>query len=256
MPAKCRGAAMSDTVGVRGFHRVESFSRFPVVAAFSDRTFDMRYAEDLAAEKSDRRLFCERLGLPAENLVCLEQIHSAHVVCVSLKMKGKGAVRKRDAVPRTDGAVTREKRLPVGVLTADCAPVFLFDSKTGTAGIAHIGWRGLQAGMAASMMSAFYREFLSCPEDLHLALGPAIRQCCYQVGGEVSSLFRGFSAHRNGKIYLDLAAAILAAFRDGGVPGNQMEDMALCTSCNPGFFYSYRRDGKDTGRMLSVIMLR
>ncbi len=250
---------MMETLNVedeKGIYHFQSFSSFPVVAGFSDRTFNMRFLEDQLLGSNDRESFCELLQIPAADLVCPEQIHSGNIILVSEDMKGRGAFRRENAVARADGMIAKEKRIPLGVQTADCASVFFYDPRQETAGIAHVGWRGLYARLPGKMVAAFTNNFLCRPKDLHVGLGPMIRKCCYEVGEDVASFFGGFVSTRKGRNYLDLSRAITADLHAMGVPKTHIEDCGFCTSCHNELFYSYRREGSLTGRMLSVIMLR
>lgn len=240
----------------KGCHAVESFSTYPVIAAFSDKTFNMRFAEDLSPFKDDRSVFSQRVGFPFEDLVCMEQIHGSNIVLVNASMKGRGSERRADALLNTDGAITRERGIPIGVLTADCGSVFFYDPKKHVIGIAHIGWRGMLNGLPQKMIAAFSGNFLSRPEDLRVAFGPMIRRCCYEVGEEVASHFGPFMEERGGKKYFDLAAAIKSSLQENGVKKSSTEDPGLCTFCKSERFYSYRREGESSGRMMSVVMLR
>jgi YfiH family protein len=240
---------------LRGVHKLETFASFSVTAAFSDRALNMRFAEDLPPGESGRQAFCEALSIPPQDLVCLEQIHGANIVLAGSEMKGRGSLNRVDAVPRADGIISRERGIPLGVLTADCASVFFFDPRRQTVGMAHIGWRGAMAGLAEKMVAAFHNNFVSRPRDLHVALGPMIRPCCYEVGEEVASCFPGSASKRKGRIFLDLPGVIRAALVTSGVPKTHIEDSGFCTACQTDLFYSYRREGASCGRMLSVIMM-
>lgn len=240
----------------KGIHQFKSFASYPVTAGYSDRTFNMRFLEDQLPDSHDRELFCQRLQIQAVDLVTPEQIHSGNIILVSEEMKGRGALRRDNAVARADGMIVKERGIPLGVQTADCASVILYDPQKHSAGIAHVGWRGLYAGLPGKMVAAFTNNFLCRPKDIRVGLGPMIRKCCYEVGWEMASYFTGYVATRNGKNHLDLGGAIVADLHAMGVPKNHIEDCGVCTSCQNDRFFSYRREGNLTGRMLSVIMLR
>lgn len=239
-----------------GIHVFESFSDHPVVASFSTRPYNMRFREDAEGAEKDRAAFLERLGIPAGGLVCPDQVHSANIILVTEEMAGRGAVCREDAIGRADGMLIKSKSIPLGVQTADCASIFFYDPRVEGAAIAHVGWRGLYAGMVEKMVAAISNNFLSRPRDLIVGLGPMIRKCCYEVGDDVAFLFKEFTVIRKNIKFLDLGRAIGSALRKAGVKKTQIEDPGFCTSCRPDLFYSYRREGQCTGRMLSVIMLQ
>ncbi|HNV86351.1 MAG TPA: peptidoglycan editing factor PgeF [Candidatus Omnitrophota bacterium] len=240
----------------KGCHSFEIFAGASVSAAFSDRKFNMRFSEDFSVPRNDREIFFQILGASADRLVCMDQIHGGNIVLVTESLRGKGAHCRADAVPNADALITREKGIPLGVLTADCASVFFHDPRKQAAGVAHVGWRGLFNKLPQKMVAAFSGNFLSRSEDLCVALGPMIRRCCYEVGADVASHFPGAVEDRDGKIYLDLTAGILSALLESGIRRENIEDCGLCTHCHEHRFYSYRREGRETGRMISVMMLR
>jgi hypothetical protein len=84
-------------------------------------------------------------------------------------------------------------------------------------------------------------------------LGPSIRSCCYEVGRDFSRHFREGLIRRAGKTYFDLAAAAIAQLRQAGLDPGRIYDSRLCTSCRSDEFFSYRREGAQTGRSMSVL---
>ena len=141
-------------------------------------------------------------------------------------------------------------------MTADCLPVFV-SSKDGTMiGIAHAGWRGLVSGIIENLVSSFNSD----GDDLVVHLGPAISKNFFEVGEEVKSLYlsknadfhRSFSI-KNNKNYLDLydaARVVLEGFQIKSISGGNR-----CTYKESSDFFSYRRDGVDSGRMAHLIWM-
>jgi copper oxidase (laccase) domain-containing protein len=125
-------------------------------------------------------------------------------------------------------------------MVADCFPVAL----SGTRGVAmlHCGWRGLAAGIVERGVTETGAEAA--------AVGPGIGPCCYEVGDEVRAAFAdvGDPVAANG--HLDLPAVIRTLLARAGVRRVQEADM--CTSCNPGLFFSHRRDGPASGRQAGI----
>lgn len=135
-----------------------------------------------------------------------------------------------------DGHVTRTPDLGLLVLVADCLPVAL--AGDGAVAMVHCGWRGLAGGIigrAAEMIGGARAA----------AVGPGIGQCCYQVGEEVLAEFSEYPHAVDGRM-LDLRSVAVAQLRAAGV--EHAEHVDLCTSCNPGLFFSHRRDNGVTGR--------
>jgi purine-nucleoside/S-methyl-5'-thioadenosine phosphorylase / adenosine deaminase len=139
-------------------------------------------------------------------------------------------------LPQVDGHLTREPRLGLLVLVADCLPVAL--SGDGRVAMLHCGWRGLAEGIVEGALAAFDRPPAA-------AVGPGIGRCCYEVGPEVLDAFAGLDDVADGRM-IDLRAVVRHKLEAGGV--TRIEDVDLCTSCRPDLFFSHRRDGGVTGR--------
>jgi YfiH family protein len=159
-----------------------------------------------------------------------------------------------------DALTTDNSELLLVISTADCLPLLFHDPVKRAVGAAHCGWRGTVACIAGKVVKAMGERYGSSPTDLHIAIGPGIRGCCYQVGAEVAadfleagfpeSVFQPDGARR---FRLDLAAANRWALGSAGVPEGNVYDTGLCTHCDPERFYSHRRDAGRTGRHWAVI---
>jgi len=155
-----------------------------------------------------------------------------------------------------DASYSKKPGTVCGVLTADCLPIFVCN-KNGTAvGIAHAGWRGLVNGIIESLI-----ESLDCNGvDLIVHLGPAISQLSFEVGSEVKSQylsknknFENCFTYLNNKYYLDLYEAARVVLKSFGV--NSISGGDRCTYKESDQYFSYRRDGKCSGRMAHLIWM-
>jgi YfiH family protein len=154
--------------------------------------------------------------------------------------------------PEADGGVTAVPGVLLGIETADCLPVLLVDPVRRQVAAAHAGWRGTAQQIARVAVQALVDRG-SRPADLLAALGPANGACCYEVGDELRAHFdaRFFRPGPNGKAHLDVRAANEAQLRAAGV--ERIHHLADCTSCRPDHYHSYRREGRDGGRMVSYV---
>ena len=212
-----------------------------VTWAFSTRADgDFRIDAD-PAELADRRA-----GLAPGGWTWLRQVHGGRVVVAD--HPGAGAGEEADA------AVTDRPGVVLAVHTADCAPVLLHGS--GVVGAAHVGWRGLVAGVVEATIDAM----ASLGADrLEAHVGPHIRSRCYEFGaGELDLVAQRYgaavrAATAAGTPALDLLAGVRAAL--GNRP--QVEAVAVepgCTACEPDRFFSHRARG-DRGRHAAAIAL-
>ena len=135
-------------------------------------------------------LLAEAVGFDSKRLVSVPQIHSDRIFTVTEDMCGEGVVKK--ALREGDGYVISQKGLFAAIKTADCVPVLLCDKSTKACAAVHAGWRGTVGGItknAVDMMTALGIK----KEDILVAIGPCIGNCCYEVGGEVREEFMSVS---------------------------------------------------------------
>jgi YfiH family protein len=217
------------------------------------------------AVRENRARVCRAIGADPAALTCGEQVHGSRVALVFEKDKGRGALDPSTRIPSSDAMITDLPDIPLLILIADCAAVGMYDPANRAIGIAHAGWRGTAAGIAAETVSAMSQTFGSKPGDLHAAVSPAIGRCCYRVGADVVSAFRRFfgepadrffTLNKEGGTHLDLEQAIAYQLTNMGVKRENIETAGLCTACHTDLFYSYRGEGSGTGRFGSVMMLR
>ena len=164
-----------------------------------------------------------------------------------------------------DGLCTDEPGLGLSVHVADCTPMVMACSRTGACAALHAGWRGTVAGMARAGVEALVAQFGCQLADLHVALGPCIGPCCFEVGGEVEAAFaaampaareRGVIVSAPGrKSRIDLRAFQALQLTDAGVPCEHIDASSDCTLCDAGGrFFSYRRAGRATGQSVGFIV--
>ena len=196
------------------------------------------------------------MGVAPEGLATVKQIHSADVVTLT---DGDDVVATRDIA--ADGLVTNRRDLALAVLTADCQPILLADSRAGVIGACHAGWRGALGGVIEATVQAM--RTLGATQ-IRAVIGPSISQRAYEVGHDFMEDFlaedpdhhRYFAGGPNGKPMFDLPSFGLSRLRDAGVVA---EWSRHCTYSDPDRFFSYRRathEGQvDYGRLISAISL-
>lgn len=221
----------------------------------------------------NRELFQSAVGASALALVPLKQIHS-------------DVIRLFPAVPpeacKGDASLTAAPGLLLGVQTADCVPILLVDPKNRAVAAIHAGWRGTLARIVEKAAGRMVLEFGSRPAHLLAALGPSIGPCCYEVGAEFVAKFTAqfadaesyFDEARTGEepnplqwlnmkppghqppprnVHLDLRQANRSQLLAAGLRAQNIFASDLCTACRTDLFFSYRKEGSLSGRLLSVV---
>ena len=227
--------------------------------AFASLNFSSREGDLPDRVRENWRRLEAAAGLPARGWALLSQVHGARVERVG---DGGAACHHRRNHPEADAMAAGRPGLVLGVLTADCLPVVLAVPGTGAVAIAHAGWRGTLEGVVPAAVRELCTIAGAGPAEVVAALGPAIGACCYRVGEEVREAFRarwGAARLRGAFVRddegwrLDLHAANRRQLRAAGVPVPAVTTVPLCTSCRSDLFFSYRRDGHRSGRMLSFV---
>jgi len=194
----------------------------------------------------NRSILKDYYGIPSDP-VWIKQTHSS--ICVD------ASSTKR--IVEADASFTINPRVVCAVMTADCLPVFVCKKDGSMVGIAHAGWKGLISGVLENLIQSF-----NCNgDDLVVHLGPAISKNYFEVGAEIKDLYlsknnnfdRSFIFYRD-KHYLDLydaAKVILESFNITFISGGDR-----CTYRESDEFFSYRRDGINSGRMAHLIWIK
>ncbi|MDD5236736.1 MAG: peptidoglycan editing factor PgeF [Candidatus Omnitrophica bacterium] len=236
------------------YYQFRNFLDKGTLACFSNRSLDLGFAS--ADIEKNRKEFLRKLGINYADLVCCQQPHGGKVGIVGKKDIGKGVASFATAVPDCDALVTVERNIPLAVFTADCLSIFIFATKRHAVGIVHAGWRGSKEEIIKNTLKAMFDKFGVTPGELLIGFGPAIRSCCYEVTGEFKDHFQDGLIEKDGKIYLDLVKINLAQLGSMGVTPENVFDCSFCTAHNNGEFFSYRKEGKAAGRMMSLVMLK
>ncbi|MBN2653859.1 MAG: peptidoglycan editing factor PgeF [Nitrospirae bacterium] len=153
-----------------------------------------------------------------------------------------------------DAVVTGQKDILLGVKTADCVPILLYDKKRHVAAAVHAGWRGTAASILKKTVDLLKIDFQSDPLDILMAIGPCIRQCCYTVDIDVIDAVSAatgdgdYCMQRDGKYYIDLQSANRQQAILSGMNKDHIQVIDECTFCNPDKYFSYRFLKEEAGR--------
>lgn len=153
-----------------------------------------------------------------------------------------------------DAVITGKKGVLIGVQVADCVPILLYDRLQGVIAAVHAGWRGTAQEILQGTIRAMQERFASSPDNILVAIGPSIRQCCYEVGDEVETSVRSVTGegdyyiNKNNKCFIDLSSANKIQALSIGIPEENIWQSEECTFCNPEKFHSYRHTKKSAGR--------
>jgi YfiH family protein len=204
-------------------------------------------AENLAENK---RRVAVAFGIDEGRIYTVSQVHSDRIVIID------NPDITSDEISQKQRIITDIKGITIGILTADCVPVLLFDRSRKVVAAVHAGWKGTASNISAKAFEIMMERFESQPQDILAAIGPAIGPCCYEVGEEVVSAFghqKGVAVQHGKNWHIDLPKANHLQLRDAGVTDIDISD--ICTSCRTDLFFSHRKEMGKTGRQLSFISL-
>ncbi|MBQ6073183.1 MAG: laccase domain-containing protein [Bacteroidales bacterium] len=175
----------------------------------------------------------------------------------------------REELEGFDAFVTELPGVAIGVRTADCVPVLLYDPVNRVVAAVHSGWKGTVKHISQKAIDVMVREFRSKPEDLRAVIGPGIGPDSFQVGEEVVGQFRdaGFPIGRiwsfmgpgdgtpmSGGHHIDLFEANRWLLEETGVSSSNIQTAMIDTYTDLSFF-SARREGVQCGRIINSIRL-
>lgn len=225
-------------------------------------TLNLGYKTDDDKSNIDRNLdiLCSGAGFNKSNMVISDQVHGDRCRVVYEEDRGKGIVKESD-IDGIDALVTDRRNIALCIFTADCVPVFLFDERNHAIGLCHAGWRGVVNRIVPKTIDMMASHFGTVPGDLTAAVAPSIGPCCFEVGADVAVQFErtfgrsgGIIIEEKGSLRINLWNALKTQLENSGIKRNIINS-GLCTYCNEDKFYSYRRDGSKTGRMVSILQL-
>jgi polyphenol oxidase len=220
-----------------------------LLALTSDNSIDFTPVDFDGPLTADQRAYLQKeFGVDIPQVFWRKQVHGDNIIAAQ---GGAGASK---GCPDADAYITDEKNLPIAIRTADCVPVFIFDPLRRVIGLAHAGWNGTAKMVAVKTVQKMREKYTSQPSNLKIILGPSIRECCYQVGLEFRDYFPAHVQDRGGFLYADVISANRVQLLQAGVRPENIFDSGICTCCSKDYF-SFRREGTNAGRMISLMML-
>lgn len=187
-------------------------------------------------------------------LITLKQTHSAHGHVITKEH----AYNYRPYSLEGDYLITDQPDVCLGIATADCLPILLYDPTKNVVGIAHAGWQGTAHNIVPTMLEHMRSTFNNNPSDILVFLGPAAHSCCYEVQPDFLKNFTPNNAIviRDNKIYFDTSTYTIELLIQAGIPAQNINrDYNMCTICDLTYC-SYRRDGAQALRQMTIVTLK
>lgn len=213
----------------------------------------------------NRQLFCDKFSIDFNHLIFPRQTHSDHILVIDKKFLKLTAKKQTALLEGVDALITAQKSICIGINTADCVPVLLFDPERNVIAVAHAGWRGTVARIAAKTAQQMIQDFQCRAENLLVAIGPSISAANYEVDNDVLAEFvkadfptgKCFTkAPNSDKLQLDLWAANRWQLEELGILPEHIEVAGICTFAQADTYFSARKLGIHSGRIASCLMMK
>ncbi len=197
---------------------------------------------------------CSLLGIDSNRLVMPHQVHD----CVVRRIDGP----QQGVIEGVDAVMTDVPQLCIGVSTADCIPVLLYDSTHRAVSAVHAGWRGTVLRIVQKAVETMRDTYGTAPADLQAVIGPGISLDSFEVGDEVYDQFlsAGFDmqpiSRRDAKWHIDLPMCNRLQLMEAGIPSNNIQMTNICTYQQYDRYFSARRLGIQSGRIYTGILIK
>ena len=206
--------------------------------------------------KKNLQIVRKKISKKAQNIFLVHQIHSNKFIFIDKAYDNKEK-------PKVDAIITNKKNFPIGVLTADCAPILIYEDKMKMIAAIHAGWKGAFKGIIAKVIKFMIKKGCKL-ENITAAIGPSISQKNYEVKQDFKRKFIKkdkknlmFFKINKKKLYFDLTSYIYTSLKKNGV--KYIDVLKVDTFDIKHKFFSARRALKlkhnDYGRNISIIMI-
>ena len=233
-----------------------------------------RYCGDSEeAIRQNRALLCQVLGIEDRCLLMPHQVHQTEMAVVDEDFLRLSSDEVQQRMEGVDAVMTNVLGVCIGVSTADCIPVLLYDGKHRASCAIHAGWRGTVKRIVEKAVAKMAEVYGSRPEDLTAQIGPGIHLESFEVGDEVFEAFaqEGFQMEAISRKYpvagisadgsvmkkwhIDLPMCNRQQLLAAGLPDEQIAVSPVCTFQQSETYFSARRLGINSGRIFTGILL-
>ena len=212
--------------------------------------------------KRNREALCQLLGIEDHSLLMPHQVHLAEIAVVDREMLTLPTEEIQQKLDGIDALMTNEAGVCIGVSTADCIPVLLYDPIQRASCAIHAGWRGTVQRISEKAVARMTEVFGSDPQNLIAQIGPGIHLESFEVGDEVYQTFEkeGFPMELISKKYekwhIDLPECNRLQLVAAGIPETHIAVSPVCTFQQSDIFFSARKLSINSGRIFTGILLQ
>lgn len=229
--------------------------------------------DDAEHIKQNRKLLADRLGIAPDHILLPHQVHGVEVRQIGGDYFSLSGEERKRLLEGVDAVMTDQKGICVGVSTADCIPVLLYDDDHHAVAAVHAGWRGTVKRIVQKTVEQMRITYRTEPAELKVLIGPGISRSAFEVGKEVYDEFQkeGFDmdaiaglfpaicpvtgGQPQEKWHIDLPLCNTIQLQHAGVPAGNIQQTNICTYSHSEEYFSARRLGIQSGRIYTGILL-
>ena len=217
--------------------------------------------DDKEAIRQNREALCQLLAIADDHLVMPHQVHLTKIAQIDDAFFALPADERHQTLEGVDALMTNMEGVCIGVSTADCIPVLLYDPVHRAACAIHAGWRGTVKRITEQAVAQMTAVYGTHPADIIAQIGPGIHLDSFEVGDEVYEAFQqeGFDmqaiSKKKEKWHIDLPECNRLQLIAKGVPADHIAVSSVCTYQQADRFFSARRLGINSGRIFTAIIL-
>ena len=239
--------------------KFDILDKYNLVNFITDKSVDINYSKQSRDEI--RKILQCMSDYQFKKIISPRQTHTNNVVVIN---KDNLDSELQDV----DGVITKLKGVALTIATADCQSIILYDKKSEVIGNIHSGWKGTLNKILSNGINLMIKEFSSNVEDIIVCIGPSIMGCCFEVDKDVVDMFNnnftdiekfirlGEIKDGKQKYYIDTVEINKRELINLGILEDNIYLSNICTKCSSDIYYSYRVDGQDSGRNVTLISMK
>lgn len=229
--------------------------------AYGEFNINRYCGDDEKSIEKNTEALCTLLKISQDRIIMPHQTHGNEVRLIAPDFLALPAATRSMLLEDVDALITDVRGICIGVSTADCIPVILYDPEHHTAAAVHAGWRGTVSSIAVKAVDSMRLSYGSRPEALTAVIGPGISLDAFEVGDEVYNEFAsaGFDmqaiSRRKDKWHIDLKECNRIQLTSVGLSNDNITISPICTYANTGKYFSARKLGPMSGRIFTGVII-
>lgn len=239
--------------------KFDILDKYNLVNFITDKSVDINYSKQSRDEI--RGILQDMSDYQFKKIISSRQTHTNNVVVIN---EDNLDYELQDV----DGVITKLKGVALTIATADCQSIILYDKKNEVIGNIHSGWKGTLNKILNNGINLMIKEFYSNVEDIIVCIGPSIMGCCFEVDKDVVDMFTNnfddieefikLGEVRDGKqkYYIDTIGINKRELINLGILKENIYLSNVCTKCSSDTYYSYRVQGQDSGRNVTLVCMK